>query len=249
MVTASHDKTVILYKQEEQTEETGESSPPSSSVRMKMTHKLNLKEVPEDVIFCLLPADFTTLGTDTDVDMDMGGESSELKTARLPCLPPSRELQLHLIVPTRGACHLLYINCATLRHRKVSLNEQAWDRHVSFNVLHMSLSPNGRQLLVATDKDFHLVLKTGTNQRLSLLAGHMCNDYGKPKTAWDVTGKYVFSNNQADHNILVYAVNTGKIVATLCGHRGQVRDIKSHSSERTVLTASYDHTVKEWCRV
>lgn len=249
LVTASHDKTVILY----QREETAPGTDTDASMNMTMKHKFNLKDVPEDVIFCYLPSDFTSSsgsssGSSSDVD-DVG-------MGQLSCgdaIPsPSQQQQLHIIVPTRGAAHLLYINCHTLQHRKVSLNEQSWDSHCSFNVLHMSLSPNGKHLLVATDKDFHIILKTGTNKRISLLAGHMCNDYGKPKTAWDITGKYVYSNNQADHNVLVYAVNTGKISATLVGHRGQIRDIKSRvcgsTGARAILTASYDHIVREWVR-
>jgi WD40 repeat protein len=276
LVTASHDKIVILYQKEvvppsAPVEPGSESSHTSMNTsmntsrtrtRMKMKTRLNLKEIPEDVVFCFLPEDFTSGGEggagDCDVEVEdtlQDSNSTQDNTnnsSNTPPPPPGggggglQQQQLHLIVPSRGAPHLLYIHCASLRHRKVSLNEQAWDTHNSFNVLHMSLSPSGKQLLVATDKDFHIILKTGTNKRLSLLAGHMCNDYGKPKTSWDATGKYVFSNNQADHDVLVYEVNTGKIAASLGGHRGQVRDLKSHPSARTLLTASYDHTVREW---
>lgn len=231
---------MILYQREESVGEEG------VTVKMAMKQKLNLKEIPEDVLFCSLPTDFTSNGGEGDIGLEHSSASSPITAST--AASPSNAQQLHLIVPTRGASYLLYVHCVSLQHRKVSLNEHDWDTHCSFNVLHMSLSPNGKQLLVATDKDFHIILKTGTNTRLSLLAGHMCNDYGKPKTAWDETGKYVYSNNQADHNVLVYAVNTGKVMATLAGHNGQVRDIKSNVCTRALLTASYDHKVKEWVR-
>lgn len=235
LVTASHDKTVVLYKRE---------TTPDATWSMKKNHTLNLKDIPEDVVFCVLPNGFTSGSDEGSGSIEIiSTEDQSLSDASLSIEGAN---QLHLIVPTRGSPHLLYINCITLQYKNVSLNEQAWDSHVSFNVLHLSLSPNAKHLLVATDKDFHIILKTGTNKRLSLLAGHMCNDYGKPKTCWDVTGKYVYSNNQADHNLLVYAVNTGKIVTTLTGHRGQIRDVKSHPKSRAVISASYDHTLKEW---
>lgn len=228
LVTASHDKSVILY----------ESEMPSSGL-VSIKHRISLREVPEDVVFCTLPATFTSSVA--------GSTSNGLDT---PYCPTSKELDteknLHIVVPTRGVPYLLYINCETLAHRKVSLNENIWDSHVSFNVLQLSVSPDGRLLLVATDKDFHVIFRTGTNKRLSLLAGHMCNEYGKPKTAWDQSGKYVYSNNQADYDIMVYAINTGKIVHSLKGHGGQIRDIKANHSCRSVLSASYDHHVKEW---
>ena len=248
LVTASHDKTVNLYQRE--TVPPAEESLSTSdcnhvAVTMSLKHKLDLKEVPEDVIFCYLPADFTSSSNSSNDESGVEQSSGE----KVLSAGDVTQQQLHLVVPMRGAAHLLYINCDTFLHRKVSLNEHSWDTHCSFNVLHMSLSPSGKQLLVATDKDFHIILKIGTNKRLCLLAGHMCNDYGKPKTAWDMTGKYVYSNNQADHNVLVYAVNTGKIAATLVGHKGQIRDIKRHpGGVRAILTASYDHIVREWVR-
>ena len=231
-MSASHDKTVLLYEIDKRacSDTLGDSSTtPTPTVNVTLKYKLSLKEIPEDVIFCYLPAGFTEEG------FTMSEHSSSGK-------------ELHIIVPTRGVAHLTYISCETLKHKNVSLNDQEWDTHCSFNVLHMSVSPDGKSLLVATDKDFHIIMRIGTNKRLSLLAGHMCNEYGKPKTSWDVSGKYVISNNQADHNLLIYAVNTGKIVATLSGHKGQIRGIKCHCDKRNFVTASYDHTIKEWVR-
>jgi hypothetical protein len=59
---------------------------------------------------------------------------------------------------------------APYAQRNVSLNEAEWDTHVSFNPLNLSLSPDRKYLLVATDKNMHIVLRVGTNKRLRTLA-------------------------------------------------------------------------------
>lgn len=39
--------------------------------------------------------------------------------------------------------------------RQVSLNEKDWDTHVSFTVMSLAASPDGKYLLGATDKSRH----------------------------------------------------------------------------------------------
>ena len=48
--------------------------------------------------------------------------------------------------------------------RLVSLNNEAWDTHVSFTVLALAPSPCQRFLLAATDRDRHVVFEAGTRR-------------------------------------------------------------------------------------
>jgi len=49
------------------------------------------------------------------------------------------------------------------------LNAASWDRHVSFNVLHLTPSPDGAHLLAATDANRHIVYPAGSNKHARLL--------------------------------------------------------------------------------
>ena len=132
----------------------------------------------------------------------------------------------------------------TLEEKNVSLNERDWDTHSSFTPLYLSVSPNQKFIAVATDKNFHIILKIGTNIRLKLLAEHTCGEYGKPKLAWDITGKYLYCNSELDHDIYIYSLASEKAIHKLQGHVGSVRDIKV--THGYVISGSFDHSIITW---
>lgn len=86
-----------------------------------------------------------------------------------------------LIIGMRDAPHLVYLRCDTMQQRNVSLNDREWDTHSSFVPLHLAPSPDFKYLLVATDKDYHVVYITGANRRVLMFAEHSCGEYGRPK--------------------------------------------------------------------
>ena len=61
-----------------------------------------------------------------------------------------------LVVAPRGHHSLVYMHCATHKRCEVPLNRSAWDQHVSFNVLHLRVSPDQRFLLAPTDTRFRI---------------------------------------------------------------------------------------------
>jgi WD40 repeat protein len=81
---------------------------------------------------------------------------------------------------------------------------------------------------------------------INFLGGHSCGDFGKPKAAWDNTGKYIYCNNEDGNSICVYSVSTENPVRTLSVHLGVVRDVVCHPSKSLVATASYDKSVVIW---
>ena len=149
-----------------------------------------------------------------------------------------------LIIGLRDTPHLTYLHCKTYEQRFVTLNESAWDMHCSFTPLHLAVSPNKKYLLIATDKNFHFIVKIGESQRLRFLAGgHSSGDFGKPRVSWDNTGKYVYCNNEEGTSISIYSVCTERSVRSLSVHTGSVRDVICHPTKPIMASASYDKSV------
>ncbi|CAM9387782.1 unnamed protein product, partial [Heterosigma akashiwo] len=153
---------------------------------------------------------------------------------------------LHLIVGVRDSVDLVYINCQTQEQRNISINDSDWDTHVSFNILHLTASPDSKFLLASTDKSRLIVYPTGSNRQLISLYGHTTDDYFNPRGAWHPSGKYVYANSQAGNSILCWSLESKEIVARLCGHDKLVRDIGYHPSLNLLVSASYDGSVKIW---
>ena len=149
-----------------------------------------------------------------------------------------------LIVALRDTSYLVYVHCSTYVQRHITLNENLFDTHCSFTPLHLAISPNKKYLLIATDKNFHFIVKIGSYRRLRFLAGgHSSGDYGKPRVAWDFSGRYVYCNNEEGTSISVYSVSAEKCVRSIGVHTGSVRDVICHPSQAVLATASYDKSV------
>jgi len=157
-------------------------------------------------------------------------------------------VEYQLIIGQRDSCFLSYYNCSDLTLRLVSLNESPTDLHASLTPLLLVPSPDGRYLLIATDKSMHIIMKIGTNTRISVLSGHNCSAYGKPIACWDVEGDFVYSNSEHENTIVVYCVCTGKVVKILEGHSGIVRTIHRHPCRHALLSGSYDKSAILWSR-
>lgn len=152
-----------------------------------------------------------------------------------------------LIVGLRGLSSLVYLQIeGTFEQRQVSMNEKEWDTHVSFTPLYLSISPNQKYLLISTDKHMHIIVRLGTNQRVRVLTGHACGDYGKPMALWSNDGKYVYCNSEEEHTVYVYSIAKEKVVDKLRGHSGIIRGIAIHPIRNLLATASYDKSVIVW---
>ena len=182
---------------------------------------------------------------DEQCDNSINGDENEKEVEEVE---NESDCEWELIIALRDTAHLTYLHCGTYEQRFVTLNETVWDTHCSFTPLHLAVSPNQKYLLIATDKNFHFIVKIGESKRLRLLAGgHSSGDFGKPRVSWDCTGKYIYCNNEDGVSITVYSISTEKPVRSLSAHTGSVRDVVCHPTESLVASASYDKSVILFC--
>jgi WD40 repeat protein len=186
--------------------------------------------------------------SDAEQSYEGGIEGTDGKDSKIVSSAEGQgEGEWELIIGLRDTSHLTYLHCSTYDQRFISLNELTWDTHSSFTPLQLVVSPNTKYLLVATDKNFHFMVRVGSNKRLRFFAGgHSSGDYGKPKVSFDHTGKYIYCNNENGSNVTVYSISSEKPVRTLSEHNGSVRDVVCHPSCPLLVTASYDKSVILW---
>jgi WD domain, G-beta repeat len=209
LATASHDKTVHIYRPLGTIHSTEGGEGEGGGSRRSFTglervHTARFVVTPECLVF--VPTSLTTSSSSSSNSNSSSDSDSN---------DSSGVVEWELVVALRDTAHLSYIDCTappaaaaavaidrsqnsvekhvnntaatvstlpSFKARKVSLNEADWDTHVSFTPLCLSLSPDHKYLLIATDKGFHFVVRVGHSKRLRLLAGgHSCGNYGKPK--------------------------------------------------------------------
>ena len=121
-----------------------------------------------------------------------------------------------------------------------------FDSHVSFAVMHLAVSPNGKYICAATDASRNIIIEVGTSNIIRDLYGHKNDGFSQPRIAWSSSGQYIYGNTQEDSGICVWDIASTKLVKRLKSHTGQLRDIFSSSNTDTVATSSYDKTTKIW---
>lgn len=132
---------------------------------------------------------------------------------------------------------------------KFSLNGTltgGFDDFVSFAVMQLSLSPNGKYLCAATDASRNIIIEVGTDKIIRDLYGHKNDGFSQPRVEWSMSGQYVFGNTQENNSICVWEVSSASIVKKLDSHTGQIRDMFSSKTSDTMITASYDKSCKVW---
>ena len=104
--------------------------------------------------------------------------------------------KLSLVVSAREDCCLHVINCGDLSDvRLLNMNELG-DEHVSFSAMDISISPNGKYILVCTDKDKLLLLNFEDGKILRKFYGAENDMYAQPRHCWDASGKYLYATSQ-----------------------------------------------------
>lgn len=186
-----------------------------------------------------LPVIQASLKTNVDVTTDAVGIDTDAIVGTSVATAPSEMIVIHHDA-----------NVASDRyHRKVSLNENEWDTHVSFTPLFLSTSPSGAFILVSTSHSMHYCYRTGTNNRVQTLTGHTSNEFSKPRTCWG-SESVIYSNTEACGDIFVYFLHSARILHVIGGsdgHKGIVKDLVTHPSlPHTLVSGSFDKTVRVW---
>lgn len=155
-----------------------------------------------------------------------------------------------LILYERETSYLTYIDLNDgFKLSTYSINGDVcggFDGHVSFAILQLALSPDGKYICAATDASRNIVMKVGSSNIVRDLYGHKNDSFSNPRVAWSQNGQYIFGNTQEDCSLLVWDVASSKIVKLLKGHDGQLRDIYSSKSSDIVVTASFDKSCRVW---
>ena len=136
----------------------------------------------------------------------------------------------------------------------LNLNENG-DDAVSFNVLALAASPDGRWLAAATDAGRVLVLGAQTGRQMRALCTGVADDLMQPRPAlaWDASGKYLTVSSSGGGGgagqeglLQVWDLATEATVAQLHGHTAQVRDLHRHPTRRVLASAGFDKTIRLW---
>ena len=158
----------------------------------------------------------------------------------------------------RDTAYLSYFDLQKLdsegaKQTKVTVNEscvKGFEEHVSFAIMCLVPSPNGKYVAAATDTSRNIIFEKGSPRQVRNLYGHKNDGFSVPKIAWSSSGQYILGNTQDDCSICVWDIASGDIVKKLDdkvgGHSGQVREIFSSPTSDTVATASFDKTAKIW---
>ncbi len=207
--------------------------------------------------------DETMGGDDADADVDMSLNTSYVSTKQVR-VEKLKSFHFKGVVETlcfvkestslcmyeRDTSYLTYFDMNDeYKMSKCSLNGKTtggFDDFVSFAVMQLSVSPNGKYICAATDSSRNIILEVGTANIIRDLYGHKNDSYSQPRVAWSSSGQYVFGNSQEDCDICVWDVASSSIVKKLPSHTGQIRDMFSSKTSDTLMTVSYDKSCKVW---
>jgi COMPASS component SWD3 len=119
------------------------------------------------------------------------------------------------------------------------------DDHVSFNPMHVTLSPDERYILVSTDRDRLILYTMDTGKLVTNFYGATNDEYSQPRHCWDPSGLYIYSTSQ-DKTICVWEIKSQSIVVKLEGHGGIVRDLHYCHELNMLVSCGFDGAVKLW---
>jgi len=166
-----------------------------------------------------------------------------------------------LVVAVRGEHRLLYVCVDWIEEQeavlpkesilKVNMNSKQ-DDFVSFAVLDCAAAPSNLPLLAtATDRSRIIIFRAASSQQYRNLYGHMCTEFSRSRLAWDPTARFLMANSEENMSVMIWSVVTGELVKDLRSHKLSIRDVgicdNSESSfYRSIVTASFDRTIKIW---
>lgn len=151
----------------------------------------------------------------------------------------------HVIASVRDDCYLHEVDLEDGSANNTFMNMNTLgDDYVSFNALHLELSPSKKYVLVSNDKNRIIAYDLSRGGVLVRnFYGAVNDELSQPRTAWDPSGQYIYSTSQ-DGNIYAWEVCSEKIVAKFAPHRKVIRTLAFSPVHNILVTGSYDKTLK-----
>lgn len=150
-----------------------------------------------------------------------------------------------IVVALRGTNYLRIRKFPDLQdgEERVNMN-QLGDDHISFTASHLSVSPNGKYLLVSTDGARILLLRISNWSHLSTqIYGLPLDNFHNPIALWHASGFYIMASAAAGQ-IYTFHVGSGKVVSKYKAHEQNVRWIDYDPKRNLLLTCSFDRSVR-----
>ncbi|KAI8583545.1 hypothetical protein K450DRAFT_221672 [Umbelopsis ramanniana AG] len=152
-----------------------------------------------------------------------------------------------LVAGVRDDNYLHYISLKDFTDTRYNMNSNG-DDWVSFTPMWISVSPNGKYVLVSTDDSNGRVILFGVHSSVQLR-----NFYGSatdslsaaPRHCWDSSGKYVYIAGGNDCRIRVIEVKTATVSYELSGHTAMIRSL-AFDPVTGLASAGFDRTVRLW---
>ena len=155
-------------------------------------------------------------------------------------------LSLHMV-----DCSAEKLTAASLVRTLLNLNANG-DSTVSYTVLALAPSVDGKWLALATDAGNALVLDAGTGEQVRTLCLGTLPDAMQPRPAlaFHPSSKYLYASSQQPGQeglLQVWELATQSPVAELRGHQASVRDVALHPHDPTrLVSAGFDKTLRVW---
>jgi len=150
---------------------------------------------------------------------------------------------------------------------KANLNALG-DSVVSFAVLALAVSSNGKMIAACTDRSRVILLQAFGARQLRNFYGAVVEEYDTPSVFFSVDGSFVYTTSslpvkgliegEAEERLMsaaaqsmigqvaVFEIKTGELVLQIPCHQRPVRCMHRHPYSEALVTGSFDKTVRFW---
>src|SRR3989338_6437839 len=194
-------------------------APPIAAVRPTKLHSkyvVRARWHPDGVHFATASYDQTALLCRVDADQQIHVVQQYHFAANVEAVDFSPDGKMLLMVP-RSDNYVTMAEVAsppTLTKHNLNANQ---DDHVSFSVLDLRFSPDGRGLLLQTDAQRIMLLHFPSFTHLKSFYGAQNDQYSQPAVEWDPSGRFIYATS-LDRAVYVWEVPTQQLILRLTGH-------------------------------
>ena len=108
-----------------------------------------------------------------------------------------------------------------------------------------AVSPNGKFISIATDKDRLIIYSRSSGQLLKNLYGANNDGFSNPRHCWHPSGEVMYATSQT-HQIVAWNIRTQTVLCLLDGHSAPIRDLSFNAKHSMLVSTGFDKSVKLW---